>query len=74
MARQRGLRGVVARLEANAHGTMATARQTVLDVEDLVRGLVEDLRDGVAFKLQIGDKVLPVTLWMVPSEEPPAEE
>ena len=53
---------------------MATARQTVLNVEDLVRGLVEDLRDGVAFKLQIGDKVLPVTLWMVPSEEPPAEE
>lgn len=69
--RQRGLRGIVARLEADAHGTMATARQSVVSIEDLVRGLVEDLRDGVAFKLQIGDTILPVKLWMVPSEEPP---
>lgn len=70
MARRKGgIRGVVARVEANTHATLNQAQRSVLTVEDLVRGLIEDLRDGVAFKLEVGGKMLPVKLWMVPSEE-----
>jgi len=72
MARRRGgIRGIAARLESNANHTMATARGAVLSIEDLVQGLIEDLQDGVAFKLEIGGRQLPIKLWMMPNEPLP---
>ena len=73
--RQGGIRGVVGRLEASAQATMGQARGTILNVEDLIRGLVEDLTDGVSFELEIGGRRVPVKLWMVPAGKPgePAE-
>jgi hypothetical protein len=74
MARKRGIRGVVGRLEADAHGTMATARGTMASVEELVRGLIEDLTDGVSFELEIAGKRVPVKLWMVPGGKPGGDD
>lgn len=65
-----GIRGVVARLEASAHATLGQARGTIVNVEELIRGLVEDLTDGVSFELEIGGRRVPVRLWMVPAGKP----
>jgi hypothetical protein len=82
MAR-RGLRGRLDRLESNAHRTMNTAQGAILSVQDVVEGLLEDLRDGVDVRIvKRGDasildflqgKVdeLPFALRIVPEEESP---
>jgi hypothetical protein len=69
MPRNRGgLRGRLDRIEGDAHQTMATARSSVLSIEDVVRGLIEDLQDGVTFELEIAGKTMPIKLRVLPAE------
>jgi len=71
MPRNRGgLRGRLDRIEGDAHQTMATARGSILSIEDVVRGLIEDLQDGVTFELEIAGKTMPIKLRMLPAEHP----
>jgi hypothetical protein len=49
---------------------MATARGSILSIEDVVRGLIEDLQDGVTFELEIAGKTMPIKLRMLPAEHP----
>ena len=81
MAGRRGLRGRLDRLESDAHDTMATARGSILSVQDVVEGLLEDLRDGVDVRIvRKGDATfldflsgkveeLPFALRIVPEED-----
>ena len=81
MARRGGLRARLDRIEGNAHKTMNTAQASILSVQDVVEGLLEDLRDGVDVRIVrkgnatfldfLSGKVeeLPFALRIVPEED-----
>ena len=60
MARQRGLRARLNRLEGKANQTMDVAQGAIYAVKESVLGLLEDLRDGVDITLVRKDH----TNWM----------
>ena len=51
MARQRGLRARLDRLEGNAHQTMNTAQGAISGVREAAEGLIEELQDGIDVEL-----------------------
>jgi hypothetical protein len=51
MARQRGLRARLDRLEGNAHATMNTAQGAISGVREAAEGLLEELQDGIDIEL-----------------------
>jgi hypothetical protein len=51
MARQRGLRARLDRLEGNAHATMNTAQGAISGVREAAEGLLEEFQDGVEIEI-----------------------
>jgi hypothetical protein len=69
MAGRRGLRGRLDRLESDAHGTMATARGSMLSAVDILREFIAELEDGITLQVTVAGKKLPVEIRIVADEE-----
>ena len=59
------LRNRVAGLEAHAHSTMGGADELIA----LAKDLIEDLQDGVHFKLELMGRKIPVIITLDPREK-----